>query len=484
MRNADSLGERHRAVPERGFSRWILAAAVFGAVCRIAQYAANTSLWLDEAFVALNVISKSGSDIFGLLDWNEPIPLAFLLAEKAVVSVLGRSEYALRLVPLLAGLAGIFAFAALARRIVPSRAACLWAVVLAAASPKLIVQSNEVKHFTLDFLLAVLLIGLAVRISRQGPSAFRMAAWCALSVFGIWLSYASLFVFAGTSLALAPGVLRGWRWRERWLYLAANLAVLASFGLLLKPILAQRSEYVLGFWSSRFPNTASLSALTAWIGRAFLGLFNFFWQPFGAILIVLTVLGAIQFLRRRCAIELSVLWLPVGMSLAASFAHAWPFGGNQHMSFAAPAVLLVAAEGLEEARRRLSSRWPNTGEVLLVLLLAPGVGNALYRIGVPRLRHEMRPVIEFVRNYQEAGDQLFVFCPAEFEYYVGHKAPEIPAKPDPCRRVWIVTAQSRSRTFLRQDLYWRLSRRRPRVLAREEYAAAAYLFDAERCSGE
>ena len=38
--------------------------------------------------------------------------------------------------------------------------------------------------------------------------------------------------------------------------------------------------------------------------------------------------------------------LPIALSLVASFLGRWPFGGNQHMVFAAPAVLLLAAEGI------------------------------------------------------------------------------------------------------------------------------------------
>jgi predicted membrane-bound mannosyltransferase len=121
---------------------------IFGLVCRLRQYGANTSLWHDEALVALNVLHKSFAGLLGPLEWKEAAPPGFLVVEKLAVSFLGRSEYALRLIPLLAGLVGLTLFAGLARRVSGTGAAWLWAVLLMAASGKLIVQSNEVKHFT------------------------------------------------------------------------------------------------------------------------------------------------------------------------------------------------------------------------------------------------------------------------------------------------------------------------------------------------
>ncbi len=128
--------------------------------------------------------------------------------EELTVSLLGRSEYALRLVPLLAGLAGVVAFAGLVRQVCGTGAAAFWAMLLMAASPNLIRHSNMVKHFTLDLLWAVLLSRLAIRVCRLSRPGRALLAWGALGAAGLWLSYASLFVFAGTSLALAPRVIR------------------------------------------------------------------------------------------------------------------------------------------------------------------------------------------------------------------------------------------------------------------------------------
>jgi hypothetical protein len=455
------------------------AAVVFGILSRLSQYAAHTSLWHDEAFVALNVLHKSYASMLGPLDWQEAAPPGFLLLEKCVVELLGRSEYALRLVPLLAGLTGMICFAALARRACSSGAAAFWAVVLVAASDKLIVQSNETKQFTLDLLLAVWLCHLSLYSYHRRRAIAALLTWGAVGACGVWLSFASSFVFAGTSLVLAPRVFRGWRWPERGAYVVANLIALASLGLVSSSITVQRSAGLLSFWASSFPDTSSMAALIYWLGRSLLGLFDYFWQPLGGVLIALAVLGCSRARHQARRLELCVLTVPVLLALIASFLHRWPFGGNQHMVFAGPALLVLVGEGMEGMRGRLTRwRWW-AGWATVTLLLAPGIGGAMYHIVVPRQRHEVRPVIEFVQRHRAPGDQLLVQCPAEFEFYTGCDQRSAPAEPNPSARIWFIATRARGGPFPRQDLLDRLSTQRVRLLAIEAYGAAAYLFAPE-----
>ncbi len=466
-------------------SWFVLAAVAFGLICRVSQYAANASLWHDEAYVALNVLHKTFAGLLGPLDWNEPSPPGFLLVEKLTVSLLGRSEYALRLVPLLAGLAGVVAFAGFVRQVCGTGAAAFWAMLLMAASAKLIVQASTVKHFTLDLLWAVLLGQLAIRAWRLRPAAGALLAWGALGAAGLWLSYASLFVFAGTSLALTPRAIRAWDRRERRAYLGANLAVLASLSALFLSIRAQLSGELLNFWASgfpAFPDTTGPLAFVYWLGRSHLGFFNYFWQPLGAATLALALLGGVSCWRAGRQAELLLLWLPVWMALAASFLHRWPFGGNQHMVFAAPAALVLVAEGTETLRLRLVRwRWW-AGWTCVALLMLPGIAEAGYRIFAPRQRHEVRAVIESVERHFQSGDQLLVFIPAEFEFYTGRNFRDVPREPAPSARVWLIASHSHPERFPGQvqATLDRLRLRRMQLQAIEEYGAAAFLFGPER----
>jgi len=256
--------------------------------------------------------------------------------------------------------------------------------------------------------------------------------------------------------------------------------------LLLGPIQAQRTGTVVEFWSKSFPDTKNLPALVYWLGRSHLGLFNYFWQPFGLVLLCLAVLGSVCYSRTDRRPELVLLNLPVFMALVASFLHRWPFGGNQHMVFAGPMVFLLVAEGVEALRHRLASWRPSIAWAFVAVLLLPGILEATYRIGFPRLRHEVRPVVEFVQNHRQRCDQFLVFDPATVEFYAGRDLFNAPGEPSVSSRVWFIASGSRRKGFPApaQDMLDRLSDQRPQLRGIEEYGAVAYLFGPARSPGE
>jgi hypothetical protein len=335
-------------------------------------------------------------------------------------------------------------------------------------------------------LWAVLVSWLALRIWSLRKPGLALLVWGALGAAGLWLSFASVFVFAGMSLALMPRVIHAWRWRERTAYMVANLTVFLSLGLLLGPIEAQRTQTIVTYWAKGFPDTHSLPALVYWLGRSYLGLFNYFWQPFGVVLVALGALGGVRYWRTGRRPEVLLISLPVCVALAASFLHRWPFGGNQHMVFAAPAGLVLVAEGTEALRNRLSHWRGWAGWAFVVSLLLPGVADAGYRIVSPRLRHEVRPVVEYVQEHRQSGDHFLVFDPATVEFYAGRDLLSTPGEPDGPARVWFVAGGSRQKGFpaQAQEVFNRLSARRQELRAIEAYGAAAYLFGPERRPGE
>src|SRR5512144_903664 len=103
---------------------------------RLVPMLANRSLWLDEAMLALNIVTRPLADLLRPLDYAQGAPLGFLLLEKLSVTLFGPNEPALRLVPLLAALGALPLFHHLACRCLPRREALI-ALALFAVSPAL-----------------------------------------------------------------------------------------------------------------------------------------------------------------------------------------------------------------------------------------------------------------------------------------------------------------------------------------------------------
>src|SRR5262249_32791339 len=150
-----------------------------GAALRVWQYAANASLWADEADMALNLVRRSVAGLLAPLDYRQVAPIGWLLAEKAVIAVLGDGELGPRPVPPPASLAALPLFAAVARRTVDGPAALL-ALGLFAASPTFVFYATQVKPYASDVAVGLLVLLGVLDLLEHGASRGRAARLGAL----------------------------------------------------------------------------------------------------------------------------------------------------------------------------------------------------------------------------------------------------------------------------------------------------------------
>jgi uncharacterized membrane protein len=126
----------------------VLLVLATGAVLRVLQYARARSLWLDEAMLANNVIELPLTQLMPP-HLFKVAPFGFLAAEKLVISILGTSELAFRLIPLLAGLGSLVLLHVATREILGGHERLL-ALASFALSPPLIFYASEAKSDSSD----------------------------------------------------------------------------------------------------------------------------------------------------------------------------------------------------------------------------------------------------------------------------------------------------------------------------------------------
>src|SRR6266516_3629378 len=95
----------------------VIVLLFIGFLLRVRQYLTGRSLWVDEAMLALNIVNRNFGGLFKPLDYDQGAPIGFLLVEKSFNTTLGKSEFALRLFPLLVGLTSLWIFYLLLKRI-------------------------------------------------------------------------------------------------------------------------------------------------------------------------------------------------------------------------------------------------------------------------------------------------------------------------------------------------------------------------------
>jgi hypothetical protein len=351
-----------------------------GVLFRLAGFLSGRPLWMDEISLAANIRTMTPLEFFGPLLSAQLAPPGFLIAVWTTVRLFGDNVYAMRLVPLAGGVAGLFLFVDLAKRCLPPRAVFPAVLMFATASDP-IYFASEMKQYSTDLAasLAILLAGLTI-----GSRPLTTAGAASLAVGGaaiVWFSHPSIFVLASVGLVgLVRGILiRDWRSVGLWAMVGA--AWLGSFAVV-HAVATRQLGGSLGmwvFWGFAFPPMPPRSAWDAtWFARRlayyFINPLNFD-APFGERLsmlpaLALAILGIVR-LRKPDRSRWALLMLPVILTMLASALQLYPFHGRLVL-FLVPAPLIAIAAGLD-AVRESRGRGPIYYTLAAMVLVVPAV---------------------------------------------------------------------------------------------------------------
>jgi hypothetical protein len=389
---------------------WGLVA--LGGLLRIVRYADNRSFWLDEAMLGLNLIDRSLAELRSTLDYVQSAPYGFLVSQKAVISVLGDSELALRFVPLVSSLAGLVVFALIARRLLEPAAATL-AVALMVFGEPFLYQSSEAKPYSTDVLVALVIVWLALRVETTAPRRTYLTTLLAFggaSAIAVWLSFPAVFVLvaAVASLLVRVGL-------ERRLDRLAGLLVVG--GVLATVFLASYSQSASSISTVNarvFAGAPSLGTEITTTTRLAWYAFSDpggFWDPIRLVLVGCLAVGLVAF--ALTSLDRAVLLAgPAALAVVAAFLSKYPLGGRFSLFFAPLVFVLIARGALAIWQRR---RWRIVLAVPIVLaLVGPQAVQSARHVADPPRREDVRPLLHLLGRDWRQGDRLFVYRDAQF----------------------------------------------------------------------
>jgi hypothetical protein len=371
--------------------RWLLLAALGLGVCwRTVRYALGFPFWGDEAFLAVSLMTRDFAGMIRPLEWGQIAPLGFMWAQLAISRSLGLSEWALRLLPTLAGLAGLLLFARFASDNLPRRAALLATAILA-SSYYVVRHATEFKPYETDLLVSLALTMLGWRVLRRPHCP---TCWASLVLAGglaPWLSYPSVFVAGGVGLTLTWALLRqsarstpsfqsAIGWALYGLVLCGSFA--AMYVIYARPHAESAARLVeIEMWSKAFPPLSEPWKLPLWLLAIHSGLMLAYphggTAPGSVVTLVLVIVGAAALAARSArrtsrvgeapamlradrtqssalhygwatpATLVLLLLAPLPLALVAAAMKAYPYGGSARtMLYMAPAFCLLAGLGL------------------------------------------------------------------------------------------------------------------------------------------
>jgi hypothetical protein len=155
----------------RLFHAVIVFIIAFGVVLRACKYLPAFSMRGDELAVTLNLLHRSASELLTKpLDYEQAAPFGFVLLLKGLITILGQSEYVLRLTALLAGCISLVLMQSLLTK-TGGTYGKLFALAAFAFGNYLIYYSAELKPYSTDVLLClVLLLSFYRHLARQATS--------------------------------------------------------------------------------------------------------------------------------------------------------------------------------------------------------------------------------------------------------------------------------------------------------------------------
>ncbi|MDP1892423.1 MAG: glycosyltransferase family 39 protein [Gemmatimonadaceae bacterium] len=375
---------RPATTPERAavIVAWI--AIVLGVVARAWALSQRGSLWLDEASLAMNVLTRGFGELLQPLDWGQAAPVGFLWIERALSSHAEVPDSWLRIVPWCAGVVLPWLLWRLGRRMVGTGAGAL-AAVAGAGSLMALRYSTEAKPYASDAAVAAVLMLLACEAAAEPQSMRRWWALAAAMVLAVPLSLPAVFVIAAVAVALAA---------------SAEVRAARGARLVALPALALAAATFGALWISTYSAGAANPSLRAYWAPVMLDLgaddrairvvrvfMELTWIPLrwtGSLLGTAAGsalwIGGLVFVARRRGADALLLAGPALFAMGASVLGAYPLS-DRLAFFAVPGVWVAQAAALVAMRNRLlaSRSIVANARAAAVFVVVASVGLAIWQ---------------------------------------------------------------------------------------------------------
>jgi len=400
--------------------RFLWIVVVYGALCRLREYLAYRSLWVDEAKFAVKVMDYSYlqmlnplkviSDPFSV-KFSTAGPLGFFYLTKFLTQMLGNNEFILRFFPCISSIIAVFVMMKLVKKNCEPLTVVI-SVALISIDSVLIGRSADFHPYASDVLVSLILFLLVDRIRRTQLTIRGVFFYVIFGMLAISFSLPSIFVLIGLGVAYVINLCIEKRRKEIVLAISMISLWILSFAFYYFGYIKIFSD------TESFPEGGYIRRI-ADILPIFYNLFkndpmNYqYWYVPASLLI----LGCVfTFLRNR--ILFMYLAFPVLVTLLASVFGKYPFHGRLIL-FLTPVFIVFIAQGTSKVMQFFWAKAPWVVVVILISLFLDPLLYSAKRLIKPIYREEIRPVIAKAKMLRKAGEPLYVYAYAgpAFHYY-------------------------------------------------------------------
>ena len=416
----------------RDWRRWMTPGAavwgfvLLGVILRLFGFLLRQPLWVDECMLAENYLDRGYLDLLRPLENYQVAPVGFRWIELTVVKLFGYSEWSLRLFPLICGIGSLFLFRHLAERVL-SGAALVLAVGSLAVAKAPVGLSFDAKPYSCDLAVSLLLLIFAVEWLKNRNQIRWLWGLSVAIPLALFLSFPAVFVAGGVAAGIMIPVFRtAQQTRNRRFLLTwggMGVILLVTFGGLLKlhsgPGFDSTRHFMVACWNNAggFPPVDDFSKFVSWFVDAHFGE-KIFSIPYGAengggaLCCLVTLIGAVQLLRRRERSLLGIMAVVFALAFIAALLQRYPYAGHARLvQFLVPAICLCAGLGAREIANWVHARRPQRLTVALALGLAIfGVARAVREGAQPWHFHLDEEHRTIARDVWRSDDHWNTIC--------------------------------------------------------------------------
>jgi 4-amino-4-deoxy-L-arabinose transferase-like glycosyltransferase len=374
---------------------------------------------MDEAMLARNIIDRDFVALTQTLDHVQMAPVGFLWVSRTFVLLFSDHEYALRLFPLLSGLAALVLMYYLLRT-EPDRLAALVSLFLFCFSFRMAFFASEVKPYATDVLCALLCFVTYKSADYMRQPLPKVMLYGLVGAIVSWFSFTSVFVLAAMGLYQAWILWRNGQWQRHLPALMLTGGLWGASFLLNFLLIISKSENrntMNEYWADAFmPLPVNLEAVNWYLDS----INELFYNTLGIAglgwLIFFMVLWGLASLIAAKRYEWLALILPLLFMYLLSALKLYPFSGRLLM-FLSPMLALLAGYGVAEAWRSISQRWLRLA--LLVLIVFQPLAISAMHLLKPYEREELKQALNYYQAQRMPGDVLYIFHSTgqAFAYY-------------------------------------------------------------------
>lgn len=409
-----------KAIKENWFEITLSGFVLLGILISLINLFHNTSLGLDQACLALNIVSRSYMELLTPLADGQSAPIGFLFTEKLLTNIFGPYDWALRIFPFFSFILAIFLFFILNNKLFKSIKIALLSCALLSLNFTLINYSTEVKQYSTDVLVAISIV-LSCLNFKENKHKLSILLHTSIGAIAIWFSNIAVIMLVTAAIYNVYYSLFNNNKKEFSIFIPIS-TWLTSFIIYYVLFIFNNphTDYMINYWDAHFlPNNIFSKEFYLFLYHKIIMIFanlilnNNLW----VIALASYSCGIFLLLKTKQINILYILSFPILVHLGLSFYHLYPFEGR-FLLYQIPFIITIISYSIISISIYFKKSHVSKIIILISLLISTLWSFKLIENSISSVE-EIKKSLTYVNTHISSTDNIYVYyssVPA-FKFY-------------------------------------------------------------------